>query len=43
MFLLGEFQDRDSFERMMELASLPPEDLDYLIGDAVSLWEREEI
>lgn len=36
LFLLGEFQDRDSFEKIMELATLPQELLDYLIGDVVT-------
>lgn len=36
LFLLGEFQDRDSFEIIMELASLPGEVLDYLIGDVIT-------
>lgn len=36
MFLLAEFQDREAFGRIMELASLPPDTLDYLIGDAIT-------
>lgn len=36
LFLLGEFQDRESFSKIMELASLPSVVLDYLIGDAIT-------
>ncbi len=36
IFLLAEFQDKEAFEKIMELASLPPETLDYLIGDATT-------
>lgn len=32
-FFLGEFQDKESFGRIMELIKLPGEVLDYLIGD----------
>lgn len=36
MFLLAQFQDREFFPRMMELASLPEETLDCLMGDAMT-------
>lgn len=36
IFLLAEFQDKEAFGKLMELASLPPETLDYLIGDATT-------
>ena len=36
IFLLGEFQDRESFPRIMELACLPSDTLDFLIGDAIT-------
>ena len=36
MFLLAQFQDREFFPRMMELASLPEDTLDSLIGDAMT-------
>lgn len=36
LFLLGEFQDREFFPKIIEMISLPEEELDYLIGDAVT-------
>ena len=36
LFLLGQFQDKASFSRILDLASLPLETLDVLIGDAVT-------
>ena len=36
LYLLAEFQDKESFPRIMELASLPDDTLDFLIGDAVT-------
>lgn len=36
LFLLGEFQDREFFPKILETISLPEEVLDYLIGDAVT-------
>ena len=33
LFLLAEFQDRESFSKIMEFAVLPDEALDYLLGD----------
>lgn len=36
LFLLGEFQDREFFPKIVELISLPEEVLDYLIGDATT-------
>ena len=33
LFLLGEFQDREFFSKIMEIAVLPDEVLDYLLGD----------
>ena len=36
LYLLGEFQDKTSFAKIMELASLPGEVLDYLIGDTIT-------
>lgn len=36
MYLLAEFQDREFFPKMMELASLPEKTLDYLMGDAMT-------
>lgn len=36
IFLLAQFQDRESFPKLMEMASLPEETLDYLIGDVLT-------
>ncbi len=36
LFLLGEFNDQESFPRVMKLVSLPPDTLDYLIGGAIT-------
>lgn len=36
LFFLAEFQDREFFPKLIELASLPDDDLDYLIGDAIT-------
>ncbi len=36
MFLLGEFQDRESFPKIMELVSLAEDEVEYLIGDTVT-------
>ena len=36
LYLLGQFQERECFSQIMELASLPGEVLDYLIGDAIT-------
>lgn len=36
LFLLAQFQDRESFPKILELASLPSDTLDFLIGDAVT-------
>lgn len=36
LYLLGEFQDRDFFPRLIDFAVLPSDVLDYLIGDAVT-------
>ena len=36
LFLLGEFQDRDSFPRMIALTSLPPDVLQSLLDDAIT-------
>lgn len=36
LFLLGEFQDRESFEHIMAFAALPSDTLDNLIGDMVT-------
>lgn len=36
LFLLGEFQDKESFPKIMELVTLPGEVLEYLIGDATT-------
>lgn len=36
LYLLGEFQDKQSFSKIMELALLPREVLDCLIGDTVT-------
>lgn len=36
LFLLGEFEDREFFLKIMEFISLPGEVLEYLIGDAVT-------
>ena len=33
LFLLGEFQDREFFSKIMEIAVLSDEVLDYLLGD----------
>ena len=36
LFLLGEFQDKNSFEKIMALVLLPSEELDSLLGDAIT-------
>lgn len=36
LYLLAQFQDREFFPKMMELATLPEETLDYLIGDVLT-------
>lgn len=36
LFLLAEFQDRESFPRIVELVSLPEDEVEYLIGDTVT-------
>jgi len=36
MYFLGEFQDKNAFPKLMELASLPSGILDYLIGDGIT-------
>ncbi|MDE6055420.1 MAG: DUF1186 domain-containing protein [Lachnospiraceae bacterium] len=36
IFLLAQFQDREFFPTLMELASLPEDTLDYLIGDVIT-------
>lgn len=36
LYLLAEFQDKESFPRIMALASLPDDTLDFLIGDVVT-------
>ncbi len=36
IFLLGQFQERESFPRIMKLVSLPRDVLDGMIGDAVT-------
>ena len=36
MFFLGEFQDKDSFPRMIALASLPPDVVQALLDDAIT-------
>lgn len=36
LYLLGEFEDREFFPKIIELASLPGEILDYLIGDTIT-------
>lgn len=36
LYLLGEFQDRASFPKIVELVSLPEDVVDYLIGDCVT-------
>lgn len=36
LFLLGQFQDKESFSKVMELITLPGEVLEYLIGCAIT-------
>ena len=36
LFLLGQFQDKESFGLIIELITLPREVLDYLIGDTIT-------
>lgn len=36
LFFLGEFQDRDSFSRIMELVSLPEDTVEFLLGDCIT-------
>ena len=41
LYLLGEFQDRASFSKIMELVSLPGDTVEYLIGDCVTTELRD--
>ena len=41
MYLLGEFQDRESFPKIVELATLPEKEADYLLGDCITADLRE--
>lgn len=41
IFFLGQFQDRESFSKIIELVTLPGEVLDYLIGSAVTEGLRD--
>lgn len=41
LFLLGEFQDKEVFGKIIELVSLPGDEVDYLIGDAVTEGLRD--
>lgn len=41
VFLLGEFQDRDFFPKLIEFVTLPGEVLDYLLGGAVTEGLRD--
>ena len=36
LFLLGEFQDKEFFEKIIELITLPRDVVDYLIGDTIT-------
>ena len=36
LYLLGQFQDREFFSKIMEFVSMPEDELDFLIGDAVT-------
>lgn len=36
LYFLAEFQDKESFKRILKLASLPTETLDYLLGDVIT-------
>lgn len=36
LFLLGQFQDEATFYKITELVSLPPDMVDYLIGDTIT-------
>lgn len=36
LYLLGEFQDRESFPKIVELVSLPGDTVEYLIGDGIT-------
>ena len=36
LFLLGQFQDKATFQKITELVSLPPDVVDYLIGDTIT-------
>ena len=36
LFLLGEFQSKESFSEIIKLVTLPEDELDYLIGDTVT-------
>lgn len=36
LFLLGQFQDKAAFQKITELVSLPPDVVDYLIGDTIT-------
>lgn len=41
VYLLAELQDRESFPRIMELACLPSDTLDFLIGDTITEGLRD--
>lgn len=36
LYLLGQFQDKEFFPKIMEFVSMPGDELDFLIGDAVT-------
>ena len=41
LYLLGEFQDRESFSKIMELTSLPDGIAEYLLGDCITTDLRD--
>ena len=41
LYLLGEFQDKEAFPKIMELVSLPDGTAEYLIGDCITTELRD--
>lgn len=41
LYLLGEFQDRESFSKIMELVSLKDDTAEYLLGDCITTELRD--
>lgn len=41
LYLLGEFQDRESFPKIMELVTLKDDTAEYLLGDCITTELRD--